>query len=187
MKQPTWASWIEALGGTAFGFLLAIPTQYLANLIWDLPVQTRDTFAIVGMFTVVSIVRGYIWRRICAGLGIKRPLSPFMQAGIAERYRQQDGEGYDATHDDDLPRGDLAAAGAVYALGDREVQISGPSKAVRVLRATEFWPWSRECHKPTPNDYRRQLVKAFALVVAEGEKFDRQRKRKNVKPEVKAA
>ena len=100
MTQPKWASWIEAFGGTAFGFVIAIPAQYFVNWWWSLPVSHAATLSIVGFFTVVSVIRGYLWRRACVNLGIKRPLSPAIQAVVAERFRQVDIEGFDIAHDD---------------------------------------------------------------------------------------
>lgn len=38
--------------------------------------------------TMISIARSYVLRRLVEALHIRRPLSPFMQAVIAERYRQ---------------------------------------------------------------------------------------------------
>jgi hypothetical protein len=166
VKQPKWASWIEAIGGTAFGFVIAIPTQYFVNWWWSLPVHTGDTFAIVGLFTLVSVLRGYIWRRLCVNLGLKRTLSPFMQAVIAERFRQIEGEGWSAEHDDQHLRGELARAGGCYAW----FAGAAPTKGAPI-----DWPWDREWWKPT--GFRRDLVKAGALIIAEGDKFDRQRKR----------
>jgi hypothetical protein len=186
LKQPKWASWIEAIGGTAFGFVIAIPTQYFVNWWWSLPVHTGDTFAIVGLFTAVSVLRGYVWRRLCVNLGIKRTLSPFMQAVIAERFRQIEGEGWSIEHDDAHEPGDLAKAGAAYlyaaSVVDRSFRdklrnpaFKAHSAAGLVIRS--LWPWSWDWWKPDVDDRRHDLIRGCALGLAEGEKFDRQRKR----------
>jgi hypothetical protein len=173
VKQPKWASWIEAIGGTAFGFVIAIPTQYFVNWAWGLQVSHSGTFGIVGFFTVVSVFRGYIWRRLCVNLGLKRTLSPFMQAVIAERFRQIEGEGWSTEHDDQHEAGELAKAGATYASRAHWHQADNYSPAIHA--PPDLWPWAREWWKPY--GFRRDLVRACALIVAEGEKFDRQRKR----------
>lgn len=35
-----------------------------------------------------------------------------------------------------------------------------------VAEGHPFWPWGKQYWKPTPNDPRRQLVKAGALIAA---------------------
>lgn len=192
MKQPKWASWIEALGGTAFGFVIAIPAQYFVNWWWQLPVSHEGTFAIVGFFTVVSVFRGYVWRRVCVNLGIKRTLSPFMQAVIAERFRQIEGEGWSIEHDDAHEPGDLASAGAAYLYAasltsreDREQAKRWYEMGDRISSTLHrLWRWSWDFWKPDVDDRRHDLIRGCALGIAEGEKFDRQRKRK---PEAKPA
>jgi hypothetical protein len=75
----------------------------------------------------------------------------------AERYRQLEREGYDAAHDDEHPRGQLARAGAAYAIHaayDRD-----PAEV------SEGWPWA-DGWKPSDNQIRN-LVKAGALIAAE--------------------
>jgi hypothetical protein len=106
-------------------------------------------------------------RRLFEALHIRVPLSPFMLAVIAERRRQVEGEGWIAEHDDGHATGELAQAGAAYA------QSAGTAS---LLIPPKVWPWSRDWWKPT--GFRRDLVKAGALIIAEGERFDRQRKPK---------
>ena len=50
--------------------------------------------------TAISIARGFLLRRLFEALHIRRPLSPFMQAVIAERVRQVEVEGWSSEHDD---------------------------------------------------------------------------------------
>lgn len=80
---------------------------------------------------------------------------------IAERQRQINVEGYDLSHDDGHRRGDLAQAGASYAL-----RASGYLNA-----AHDYWPWEDSSWKP--KDMRSDLVRAAALIIAEIERFDR--------------
>jgi hypothetical protein len=79
---------------------------------------------------------------------------------IAERKRQIDVEGWSHEHDDAHSLGELAAAGAAYAIRDRA--DSNPPT---------FWPWDWRWWKP--KDRRRNLVRAAALIVAEIERLDR--------------
>jgi len=80
----------------------------------------------------------------------------------AERERQKAVEGWTAEHDDEHVHGELAAAGANYALYQTAFGYDLPN---------HIWPWSSRWWKPsTP---RRDLVKAGALIIAEIERLDR--------------
>lgn len=91
---------------------------------------------------------------------------------IAERVRQVQKEGWTEDHDDQHDRGELAKAGACYALfsagANKEIEIDGPG-SYRV--PAHHWPWDPEWWKPS--DRRRNLVKAGALILAEIERLDR--------------
>lgn len=166
MKQSRFMSMLETALSTAAGFGLSLFLQWLILPLLlgvEIPIATNLAFAAI--MTVASLLRGFVLRRVFEALHIRRPLSPFMQAVIAERFRQIEGEGWDTAHDDAHAVGDLAAAGAAYAIGDLRGQPPG------------FWPWEVEWWKPEGGQ-RRNWVKAGALVIAEGEKFDRSRKRK---------
>ena len=115
--------------------------------------------------TAISIARQFVLRRVFEALHIRRPLSAAELAVVAERRRQVDVEGLVDAHDDAHEIGDLASAGAAYAIG-----ATGPDE-YPVHRPASFWPWSREWWKP--RDFRRDLVRAAALIVAEIDKFDR--------------
>ncbi|MBR8123266.1 hypothetical protein KDW39_08900 [Burkholderia multivorans] len=80
---------------------------------------------------------------------------------LAERRRQIDAEGWTAEHDDEHLMGDMALAGACYA-----IHASG-----RSAHNSFMWPWPIEWWKPTTP--RRDLVKAGALILAELERLDR--------------
>lgn len=86
-------------------------------------------------------------------------------AVLAERRRQQEQEGFTPKHDDQIPNGHLALAGACYALS---LAIPDPEGE---LRPPFGWPWSEERWKPTTP--RLDLVKAAALILAEIERLDR--------------
>lgn len=77
-----------------------------------------------------------------------------------ERRRQVEEEGFTPEKDDAHNDGDLARAGAAYAMAGLSVGIAGG-----------LWPWLASWFKP--GDRRRNLIKALALLVAEVEKMDR--------------
>jgi len=64
----------------------------------------------------------------------------------------------------------LAIAGAAYAIACR-LRAQGLMKSLG--EPPSCWPWSRDWWKP--DSMRRDLVKACALIVAEGERVDRNR------------
>lgn len=169
MKQPKLMSWLETCLNTGIGFAIAIGAQILIFPLFGFNPPLSTNFTIALIFTVISIARGYLMRRLFEALHIRRPLSPFMQACIAERYRQIEQEGWSIKHDDEHKTRELAHAGATYAL-----QAGCPAEAFEGTSLPDTWPWSRDWWKPA--GFRRDLVKACALIIAEGEKFDRQRK-----------
>jgi len=93
-------------------------------------------------------------------------LTKAAQDVLAERAAQQAREGYDDEHDDSHPTGDLALAGASYALSDQP-KFSGAT----VTQPPPYWPWSFADWKP--KDRRRDLVRGAALLLAEIERLDR--------------
>lgn len=82
----------------------------------------------------------------------------------AERQRQQSTKGYSTQQDDTYIGGELAAAAISY---------------IEPMEAESYWPadWHDDSFKPS--DYRRNLVKAGALILAEIERIDRQRQSAN--------
>lgn len=88
---------------------------------------------------------------------------------LAERQRQQEKEGFNDENDDNYC-GDLAAAGAAYALNAAE-NISAFRESNENDASPECWPWPNRWWKPTMP--RRDLVKACALILAEIERLDR--------------
>ncbi|QXN71477.1 hypothetical protein RCHOTPOCKET_48 [Rhodobacter phage RcHotPocket] len=89
-------------------------------------------------------------------------LSRALQDVADERQRQREAEGWTLDHDDGHAGGELARAGACYAL-HAGVDLGGQTPL--------FWPWSKEWFKP--KNARRDLVRAAALIVAEIERGDR--------------
>lgn len=84
---------------------------------------------------------------------------------IREERQTQIAKGFDAKHDDTHTKGELAAAGAAYALTvAAECTLSDPD--------SEVWPFEEE-FTPSTLYPRRNLVKAAALIVSEIERLDR--------------
>lgn len=167
MKQSKFMSLIESMVNIAVGFGISVTAQavFLPLLGVEISLHANLSFALI--MTVISIARQFIMRRIFEALHIRRPLSPFMQAVIAERFRQVEGEGWSKEHDEKYPPGVLARAGASYAVH------AGAAKGEYL---PVYWPWDADWWKP--QGFRRDLVRAGALVIAEGEKFDNERTRK---------
>jgi hypothetical protein len=161
-------SFLETTLSTAIGFAVALATQILVFPLFGFSPSISENLLITVIFTVVSVARGFLLRRLFEALHIRRPLTPFMQAVIAERYRQIEAEGWSIEHDDGHAQGELAKAGAAYAFAT----AYGYQAAVQ--QAPAWWPWDRSWWKPV--GFRRDLVKAGALIIAEGERHDRQRK-----------
>lgn len=88
-----------------------------------------------------------------------------IQCIAEERRRQVYTEGWTAQHDDEHGQGEMTQAAVCYAMGrTRFGDAYGPE---------DLWPlsWDRSWWKP--GDYRRNLVKAGALIAAEIERLDR--------------
>ncbi|MBP0634890.1 hypothetical protein [Cupriavidus sp. AcVe19-6a] len=81
---------------------------------------------------------------------------------LAERRRHLDVEGLSPKRDDAYVRGELAFAAAAYAMPTSCHAETWPY----------WWPWSPQWWKPQ-GGYRRNLVKAGALILAEIERLDR--------------
>ncbi|WP_242015447.1 hypothetical protein [Pseudomonas nitroreducens] len=87
----------------------------------------------------------------------------------AERRRQVEAEGFDASHDDMATKGQIARAAGCYALHAGGIGTDWP-EGIR-NGAALFWPWDEEWWKPKPP--RENLVRAGAMIIAEIERLDR--------------
>lgn len=81
---------------------------------------------------------------------------------LAERCRQIEAEGWTPEHDDQHSNGEMARAASCYITNKERSHL--PTVPLK-------WPWSDEWWKP--DGYRRNLVKAGALILAEIERLDR--------------
>lgn len=161
-------SFLESTINILVGFGIACAAQAIFLPLLGVPVPWSANIAFAAIMTAISVARSYALRRLFETLHIRKPLSPFMQAVVAERYRQIEVEGWSSEHDDKYHAGVLAVAGASYALGARQ-----RAQGFGVKDPPACWPWLHAWWKPT--DPRRDLVKAAALIIAEGERIDRRR------------
>lgn len=60
-------SLMEAVTNTAVGFIISLITWHFVALAMNIPVTMSQNLIITGIFTVVSIIRGYVLRRIFNG------------------------------------------------------------------------------------------------------------------------
>lgn len=107
-------------------------------------------------------------------------LSPAMNSVIDERLRVQDKEGFTTAHDDEHVRGELALAGACYALaagigsqfvGDGKIPADEIDGSCARTPAPSGWPFEDAWWKSKSR--RENLVRAAQLIIAEIERLDR--------------
>jgi hypothetical protein len=166
MKQSRRMSLTESVSNIAVGLLISMWAQMLFLPMLGVHASFQQNFSFALIMIAVSIARSYLLRRVFEALQIRRPLSPFMQAVLAERFRQIDQEGWSSEHDDAHDRGELGRASGSYI-------INAGSQSPLVPHE---WPWASEWWKP--QGYRRDLVRGVALGIAEGERFDRARQKR---------
>ena len=85
----------------------------------------------------------------------------FVSLVLAERMRQVEKEGWTADHDAEHKNGELAIAAACYAAEGTDAQVV-------YQNLDSAWPWDEGFWKPTTK--LRNLVKATALLLAEGDR-----------------
>lgn len=93
-----------------------------------------------------------------SGEPVSQPLTDALRDVIAERQRQISVKGWTPEHDDTYIGCELAAAAISY---------------IEPVEAENYWPADWHDDSFRPSDYRRNLVKATALLVAELERLDR--------------
>ena len=65
MSQSRSSSLLEQCLSTASGFILSMCVWAVVIVpLWNVPIRFIDNLAITSIFTVVSIIRGYVWRRV---------------------------------------------------------------------------------------------------------------------------
>ena len=75
MSQSRLMSLVEAVTNTAIGYSIAVLTQLAVFPLFGLHVPLAGNFAIGAVFTAVSILRGYVLRRLFEALR-KRGAAP---------------------------------------------------------------------------------------------------------------
>lgn len=173
MKQSRGMSLLESAINIVVGFGIGLAGQMIFLPLLGVTIDLHQNLVFALIMTVVSIVRSYSLRRLFEALHIRHPISPFMAAVMAERRRQIEVEGWSAEHDDGHRPGELSTAGAAYAVMAKDHLLE--SSGYVLFPPPAWWPWSVDWWKQT--GFRRDLVKACALIVADGEKHDRQRSR----------
>ncbi|HEY4774281.1 MAG TPA: hypothetical protein VIH40_05620 [Xanthobacteraceae bacterium] len=168
MKQSWATSFLKSLVSTAAGFAIAMIANATVLPLFGYSPSLAENVALTLIYTAISVARQYALERVFEALGWRARMSAFALAVLAERARQVSHEGWTSEHDDGHAAGELAKAGACYALW-AGARAAGPPP---------YWPWQAGWWKPA--DTRRDLVKGCALMMAEGEKFDRARKPRGV-------
>ena len=64
MKQSRFMSLVEAIANVLVGYGVAVLTQLVVFPWFGLPARLDDALAIGGIFTIVSIARGFALRRL---------------------------------------------------------------------------------------------------------------------------
>ena len=73
MNQSRLMSLVEAVANTAIGYLVAVATQFAVFPLFGLNVSLLGNLAIGAVFTGVSVVRGYVLRRLFEALRERTP------------------------------------------------------------------------------------------------------------------
>lgn len=108
---------------------------------------------------------------------LKAPLPSSIELIRMERERQITKEGRDAEHDDEHTGGELALAAACYAAHNRGASYD-PMDIFELgdfieYRFSSLWPWTPKYDKRKKHPYKRRLVIAGALIVAELDRLQR--------------
>ncbi len=167
----------EAIGNAKSGTLVAQAGQVLAGwrieqagdriVVQQLPSGAGYAAAREGASGIAESVLFLLAADLLAGQAGQVPQAWFDVQ--AERRRQVEAEGFDASHDDMATKGQIARAAGCYALHAGGIGTDWPD-GIRNGSAL-FWPWDKEWWKP--KSARENLVRAGALILAEIERLDR--------------
>lgn len=67
MRQSRIDSFMESITNTAIGFVLSLVTWYFVAMLFGIPMSLGTNLMITAIFTVVSIARQYVLRRLFDG------------------------------------------------------------------------------------------------------------------------
>ena len=62
--QSRGVSFLEACLNVGSGYIIALGTQLVVFPLFDIEVDFSEQMGIAAIFTIISIVRTYLWRRI---------------------------------------------------------------------------------------------------------------------------
>lgn len=71
MSQTKFWSAVESSANTTIGYVTAIMTQLIVFPMFNIHIKLHENLAIGAIFTVISLIRGYIIRRYFNGLKFK--------------------------------------------------------------------------------------------------------------------
>ena len=72
MKQSRWMSLLEAVTNVLVGYGVAVATQWAMFPLFGLHVTLQENLVIGLVFTVVSLIRSYLLRRVFEALRIRQ-------------------------------------------------------------------------------------------------------------------
>jgi hypothetical protein len=72
MKQSRWMSLLEAVTNVLVGYGVAVATQWLVFPLFGLHATLQEKLVIGLVFTVVSLIRGYLLRRVFEALRVRQ-------------------------------------------------------------------------------------------------------------------
>ena|ERR1700683_1434773 len=100
-------------------------------------------------------------------------LKPSVLEEIATKRLRQIAKGYDAAHDDQHTKGEIALGAAAYCVSSVKYEGNGKRAYSTIQQwAPPEWPWGRDEFHPS-GDPRSDLIDAAAMIVAEIERQDR--------------
>lgn len=188
MKPQTRLASLKEQGiNIAVGFSIQTGANFFILPLFGMRPSIGDLLGIGGIMTVISVIRGYVIRRVMEkkrAADVPPDFQHVVEEIAAERDRQIKAEGYSLAHDDEHRDSELARAAAAYAFAaslgsderarfaqafDSNVRSPGVSLTARL------WPWN--IHQFNPTHARRDLIKAGALVVAQIGVLDRAKRR----------
>lgn len=65
MSQPRLQSLTESILNVASGFVIAsLVWEFVVKPVWNIQTTIAENLQITLMFTLISVARGYVWRRL---------------------------------------------------------------------------------------------------------------------------
>jgi hypothetical protein len=162
--QTRMASLREAWMNILIGFTIQFAANYFVLPLFGMHPSVADLFGLGGIFTVISVVRSYVLRRVFEkkrAADVPPDFQHVIEEIAAERQGQIGREGYTLGHDDGHRECELARAAAAY------VYAAVYPKSI----SRSLWPFDDSTFRVTTP--RRSLVKAAALIIAEVGRMDR--------------